>query len=77
MTEVKNIIKLQMQELGRNARAASRVMAAADTSAKNAALLAAMAAIDSTRAALAHANARDLAEGSERAWSRRCLTGWN
>jgi glutamate-5-semialdehyde dehydrogenase len=64
MTEVKNIIKLQMQELGQNARAASRVMAAADTSAKNAALLAAMAAIDSTRAALVHANARDLAEGS-------------
>ncbi len=63
MTEAKNIIKLQMQELGQNARAASRVMAAADTGVKNAALLAAMAAIDGTRAVLIEANARDLAAG--------------
>lgn len=66
MTEAKNIIKLQMQELGQNARAASRVMAAADTGVKNAALLAAMAAIDGTRAVLIEANARDLAAGREK-----------
>ena len=66
MTEAKNIIKLQMQELGQNARAASRVMAAADTGMKNAALLAAMAAIDGTRAVLIEANARDLAAGREK-----------
>ena len=57
MTEAEKIIKLQMQELGQNARAASRVMAAADTSVKNAALLAALDAIDSTRDTLAAANA--------------------
>jgi glutamate-5-semialdehyde dehydrogenase len=66
MTEAKNIIKLQMQELGQNAREASRVMAAADTGTKNAALLAAMAAIDGTRAVLIEANARDLAAGREK-----------
>jgi glutamate-5-semialdehyde dehydrogenase len=66
MTEAKNIIKLQMQELGQNARAASRVMAAADTGMKNAALLAAMTAIDGTRAVLIEANARDLAAGREK-----------
>jgi glutamate-5-semialdehyde dehydrogenase len=63
MTEAENIVKLQMQELGQQARAASRIMAAADTGTKNAALLGAMKAIDSTREALAAANARDLKAG--------------
>ena len=66
MTEAENIIKLQMQELGQKARAASRVMAAAQTSTKNAALLAALEAIDHTRDVLAKANARDLATGKEK-----------
>jgi len=66
MTEAKNIVPLQMQELGKNARAASRVMAAADTAVKNAALLAAMDAIDSTRDKLASANARDLEAGTKK-----------
>ena len=55
-----------MQELGQQARAASRLMASAETSAKNAALLAAMEAIDSMRTALAEANARDLKAGEEK-----------
>jgi len=66
MTEAKNIVPLQMQELGKNARAASRVMATADTAVKNAALLAAMDAIDSTRDKLASANARDLEAGTKK-----------
>ena len=66
MTEAEQIVKLQMQELGQNARAASRIMAAAETSEKNAALLAAMDAIDSTRDALVSANARDLKAGEEK-----------
>ncbi len=66
MTEAKNIVPLQMQELGKNARAASRVMAAADTAVKNAALLAAMDAIDSTHDKLASANARDLEAGTKK-----------
>jgi glutamate-5-semialdehyde dehydrogenase len=66
MTEAENIIKLQMQELGQKARAASRVMAAAETSTKNAALLAAMDAVDGTRDVLAKANARDLKSGKEK-----------
>ncbi|MBT5485434.1 MAG: gamma-glutamyl-phosphate reductase, partial [Gammaproteobacteria bacterium] len=66
MTEAEKIIKLQMQELGQNARAASRIMAAADTSVKNAALLAALDAIDSTRDTLARANAKDLKAGEEK-----------
>ncbi|NBS25718.1 MAG: glutamate-5-semialdehyde dehydrogenase [Gammaproteobacteria bacterium] len=55
-----------MQELGQQARAASRLMASAETSAKNTALLAAMEAIDSMRTALAEANARDLKAGEEK-----------
>ena len=66
MTEAENIVPLQMQELGKNARAASRVMAAADTAVKNAALLAAMDAIDSTRDKLASANVRDLEAGTKK-----------
>ena len=66
MTEAEKIVKLQMQELGQQARAASRLMASAGTSAKNTALLAAMEAIDSMRTALAEANARDLKAGEEK-----------
>jgi glutamate-5-semialdehyde dehydrogenase len=66
MTEAEQIVKLQMQELGQQARAASRVMAAAETKVKNAALLAAMDAVDSTRADLANANAIDLKAGEEK-----------
>jgi glutamate-5-semialdehyde dehydrogenase len=66
MTEAEQIVKLQMQELGQQARAASRVMAAAETKVKNAALLAAMDVIDSMRADLATANARDLKAGEEK-----------
>jgi len=66
MTEAEKIVKLQMQELGQQARAASRLMASAETSAKNTALLAAMEAIDSMRTALAEANARDLKAGEEK-----------
>jgi glutamate-5-semialdehyde dehydrogenase len=56
-------IKLDMQALGRQARAASRLMAAADTRAKNKALLATAAAIEAQREELANANAKDLANG--------------
>ena len=66
MAEAEQIVKLQMQELGQQARAASRVMAAAETKVKNAALLAAMDAIDSTCADIASANARDLKAGEEK-----------
>lgn len=52
-----------MAELGRNARAASRAIAAADTGTKNQALLAIADALDSQRPALASANAKDLAAG--------------
>lgn len=56
-------IRQDMQALGRQARAASRLMAAADTRAKNKALLATAGAIDAARSTLAEANARDLAAG--------------
>lgn len=49
-----------MQDLGRQARAASRIVAAASTGTKNAALAAMAAAIREQRDALLAANARDL-----------------
>lgn len=55
-------IQLYMQTLGRQARAASRAVAAASTEAKNAALLAMATAIRSQREALLAANAADLDE---------------
>ncbi len=55
-------IQHYMQTLGRQARAASRVVAAASTQAKNAALLAMAAEIRAQRDALLAANARDLEE---------------
>lgn len=56
-------IKQQMQLLGQQARTASRVMAAADTRSKNAALMAIVQSIDSARTTLALANNKDLVAG--------------
>ncbi|MDY0048651.1 MAG: gamma-glutamyl-phosphate reductase, partial [Thauera propionica] len=55
-------IQNYMQTLGRQARAASRVLAAASTEAKNAALLAMAAEIRTRRSELLAANAQDLAD---------------
>ncbi len=52
-----------MTELGRNARKAASVLAAAETKQKNAALLAIADAIDSRRSALHDANQKDLERG--------------
>jgi len=49
-----------MRELGRNARAAARTLAAAGSGAKSGALAAIAAALDASRTALVEANARDL-----------------
>jgi glutamate-5-semialdehyde dehydrogenase len=53
-----------MADLGRRARAASRALARAGTSAKNQALTAIAGAIDSSRAALFDANRQDLEAGA-------------
>jgi glutamate-5-semialdehyde dehydrogenase len=58
-------VKNYMLTLGKQARAASRAMAAADTGAKNKALLAMAAAIRRDCAKLVAANAQDLAEARE------------
>jgi glutamate-5-semialdehyde dehydrogenase len=55
-----------MTDLGRRARRASRAMARASTSAKNAALEAIADAIERERAALKEANARDLARARDK-----------
>ncbi len=55
-----------MITLGRQAREASRIMAALGTGEKNAALQAIAGAIDAARARIAEANAKDLAAGRER-----------
>nr|WP_134543985.1 glutamate-5-semialdehyde dehydrogenase [Pseudomonas aeruginosa] len=52
-----------MGRLGRDARAASRLLARAATAQKNRALLAAADALDAARAELSHANEQDLAAG--------------
>lgn len=52
-----------MSRLGRNARAASRLLARAATAQKNRALLAAADALDAARAELSRANEQDLAAG--------------
>lgn len=52
-----------MSELGQRARAASRLIARADTSRKNAALEAMARVLDASRAELAEANLKDLAAG--------------
>ncbi|MGS2717204.1 glutamate-5-semialdehyde dehydrogenase [Eionea flava] len=58
-------IKAYMQQLGQQARAASRVIAAADTGKKNAALLAIANALDEQRAALIAANMVDMSKGKD------------
>lgn len=54
-----------MISMGRQAREASRIMAALGTGEKNAALQAIAEAIDGARAAIAEANAKDLAAGRD------------
>ena len=66
-------VKVQMQQLGQRARAASRFMAAAETRAKNAALLATVTAIDAARVALAAANAKDIDAGRAKGLSDAML----
>ncbi len=61
MTQIKDY----MLQLGRQARAASRIMAASDTSVKNAALLAIAEQIHAARERLAAANATDMAAGHD------------
>ncbi|MCX2979363.1 glutamate-5-semialdehyde dehydrogenase [Halieaceae bacterium IMCC14734] len=56
-------IETTMREIGAQARAASRLTASATTAAKNAALLAIHDELDSSRPALAAANAADLERG--------------
>jgi len=58
-------IKAYMQTVGREARAASRLLAKADTNAKNKALTAMARAIQRDAAKLIEANSRDLAEARE------------
>ena len=58
-------VKTYMQNVGKQARAASRLMARADTSAKNAALLAMASAIRRDAAKLLAANAQDMAQARE------------
>ncbi len=62
MTEQDTVIDY-MAELGRNARAASRKLAAASTGVKNRALLAMAEALDGARAELATENQKDLDAG--------------
>ncbi|WP_417766106.1 glutamate-5-semialdehyde dehydrogenase [Spongiibacter tropicus] len=56
-------IKQYMQQLGQQARAAARVLAAADSGAKNRALAAIAEAVDASRQAIAEANRKDLQAG--------------
>lgn len=66
-------IKGLMQQLGENARTASREMAAASTEAKNQALQYTAEAIESSRDQLASDNAKDLAAGKEKGLSAAML----
>ncbi|MEY4641630.1 MAG: hypothetical protein RLZZ227_1624 [Pseudomonadota bacterium] len=66
-------IKQQMQQLGQRARAASRLMAAAETRVKNSALHATVDAIDAARATLTAANSRDLDAGRAKGLSDAML----
>ena len=59
-------ISSYMQSLGKQARAASRTMAVADTGKKNQALLAMASSIDASREALMAANAEDMQAGREK-----------
>jgi len=58
-------LKAYMQQLGQQARNASRVIAAASTETKNAALLAIAEALDSNRASVLSANALDMQNGRD------------
>ena len=58
-------LKAYMQQLGQQARNASRVIAAASTETKNAALLAIAEALDSNRASVLSANALDMQNGHD------------
>jgi len=58
-------IKQYMTELGQQARAASRIMASANTGAKNAALLNIAQAIETAEVELISENAKDLAQGKK------------
>jgi len=58
-------LKAYMQQLGQQARNASRVIAAASTETKNAALLAIAEALDSNRASVLRANALDMQNGRD------------
>ncbi|MBN4075340.1 glutamate-5-semialdehyde dehydrogenase [Gammaproteobacteria bacterium AH-315-E17] len=62
-----------MQQLGENARTASREMAAASTDAKNQALHYTAEAIEANREQLISANAKDLAAGKEKGLSAAML----
>jgi glutamate-5-semialdehyde dehydrogenase len=66
-------IKTHMQALGQRARAASPLVASADTARKNAALLAMAEAIGASRESLAEANSLDLAAGREKGLSGAML----
>ncbi len=66
-------IQAYMEETGRKARAAARVLAAATTAQKNAALEAMADLLDQSRDALAEANAKDLAAGREKGLSEALL----
>jgi glutamate-5-semialdehyde dehydrogenase len=56
-------IKKYMSDVGRNAREAARLVARADSNAKNAALEAIAAAIEANKSALLEANGKDMAAG--------------
>ena len=58
-------VEQYMADLGAAARAASRTVAASSTATRNRALMATRDALDGARAALAEANAQDLARGRE------------
>jgi len=66
-------IKTHMQALGQRARAASPLVASADTARKNAALLAMAESIGASRESLAEANSLDLAAGREKGLSGAML----
>ncbi len=65
-----------MSRLGRDARAASRLLARAATAQKNRALLAAADALDAARAELSTPTSRTSPPAAPMAWSRRCWTAW-
>ena len=69
-------IHAYMTDLGRRARAASRLLARASTGEKNAALLAIAADLESNAEALMAENAKDLAAGCDKGLepAPRCLT---